>query len=292
MSIKKFIKKVIRNLVGLTHLLDLQVIVNVNTLSPNELLKGRTALITGGTTGIGKAIVKEYLKAGANVIFTSRSQSKCDAIVLELRKEYPNRLILGYAMDNKNVSSFQPIFSKMLEDIGDNKISILVNNAGIGEGWWCHTTEQEFDDVMATNLKGPFFLTEIVAKYMIANKVKGNILNICSSAGLRPANTAYRFSKWSMRGFTLGLAKILIKEDIVVNGIAPGPTATAMMGSTTNEHCEKPKNPNKRMAAPEEIANMAVIYVSDMARTIVGDIAYMSGGGGVITVDDNDIYYM
>lgn len=145
---------------------------------------------------------------------------------------------------------------------------------------------------MSTNLKGPFFLTEIIARYMRDNKIKGNILNICSSASLRPANTAYRFSKWSMRGFTLGLAKILIKYDIVVNGIAPGPTATAMMGSTTNEHCEKPNNPNRRMAVPEEIANMAVIYVSDMARTIVGDIAYMSGGGGVITVDDNDIYYM
>ena len=74
MSIKKIIKKVIRKIVGLTHILDLQVIVNVNTLSPNDLLKGRTALVTGGTTGIGKAIVKEYLKAGANVIFTSRSQ--------------------------------------------------------------------------------------------------------------------------------------------------------------------------------------------------------------------------
>lgn len=232
------------------------------------------------------------MKAGANVIFTSRSQLKCDAVVSELRNEYPNSLILGYAMDNKVVSSFQSIFNKMLKDVGNNKISILVNNAGIGEGWWCHTTEQEFDDVMSTNLKGPFFLTEIVAKYMRDYKIKGNILNICSSASLRPANTAYRFSKWSMRGFTLGLAKILIKYDIVVNGIAPGPTATAMMGTTTNEHCEKNKNPNGRMATPEEIANMAVIYVSDMARTVVGDIAYMSGGGGLVTVDDNDIYYM
>lgn len=143
------------------------------------------------------------------MIFTSKSQSKCDAIVAELKKNYPQSLILGYAMDNKDVSSFVPIFKNMIGAIGDNKVSILVNNTGIGEGWWCHTTGQEFDDVMATNLKGPFFLTEIVVKYMRDNKIKGNILNICSSASLRPANTAYRFSKWSMKVFYIRSCKNL-----------------------------------------------------------------------------------
>lgn len=262
---------------------------NVTILGQNQLLRGRRALVTGGTTGIGKAIVDAFLNAGADVVFTSRTEDKAKVIEKELQKKHPDRLVLGVRMDMMEVSSFEPTFNQILNRF--ESIDILVNNAGIGEGWWCHTTVDEWDDVIKTNLRGPFFLTEVIGRYMRDNKIHGNILNICSSAALRPANTAYRLSKWSMRAFTLGLAKTLIPYDIVVNGIAPGPTATAMMGRTNNDDLSKPGNPSGRMAMPEEIAQMAVIYVSGMARTIVGDIAYMAGGSGILTVDDTNIYY-
>lgn len=262
---------------------------NIATLSPNELLRGRKALVTGGTTGIGKAIVDAFLNAGADVVFTSRTEDKAQKVQTELQKKHPNRLVVGLQMNMMEVSSFEATFNNIVSQIGS--IDILVNNAGIGEGWWCHTTVEEWDDVIKTNLRGPFFLTEIIGRYMRDNHIHGNILNICSSAALRPANTAYRLSKWSMRAFTLGLAKTLIPYDIVVNGIAPGPTATAMMGRQNNDNLSKPGNPSGRMATPEEIANMAVIYVSDMSRTIVGDVVYMAGGSGVLTVDDTNIYY-
>ena len=262
---------------------------NITSLASNELLRGRSAFVTGGTAGIGKAIVEAYLKAGADVAFTSRTDTNAEKIQNELLAKYPERKVYGIKMDMMDVESFLPIFKDVVAKLG--KMDILVNNAGIGEGWWCHTTVEEWDNVIKTNLRGPFFLTEVVGRYMRDNHIHGNILNICSSAALRPANTAYRLSKWSMRAFTLGLAKTLIPYDIVVNGIAPGPTATAMMGRTDNDNLSKPGNPSGRMATPEEIANMAVIYVSDMARTIVGDIAYMTGGSGVLTVDDTNIYY-
>lgn len=282
--VREKIKKVIKQRYGTF------VTANITSLAANQLLEGRTALITGGTTGIGKAIAEAYLNAGADVIITSRTEEKAKIIEGELKKKYPSRSVLGIEMDMMDIQSFKNKVELILQTF--NRVDILVNNAGIGVGQWGNTSVEEWDNVIKTNLRGPFFLTEIVARYMRDNKIKGNILNICSSASLRPANTAYRLSKWSMRAFTLGIAKTLIPYDIVVNGIAPGPTATALMGVSSNDRLEMPFNPNMRMATPEEIANMAVIYVSNMSRTIVGDIAYMTGGAGVLTVDDNDKYQL
>ena len=111
-------------------------------------------------------------------------------------------------------------------------------------------------------------------------------MNICSSSSVRPATTAYTLSKWGIRGYTVGLAKQLIKHGIVVNGLAPGPTATPMLIKDVSNNYSLPNNPSQRYATPDEIANMAVILTSGMGRMIVGDIIYMTGGAGVITVDD------
>ena len=258
------------------------------TLAPNELLQGRLALITGGTSGIGKSIAIAFLSAGANVIITSRSLERALSVASELNNSYPQRSVIGIAMDNTNVLKIKETVDQLASEY--KEIDILVNNAGVGEGFWGRTTEDEYDKVMDTNLKGVFFLTEYIARYMKENNIRGNILNICSSASLRPANTAYRLSKWALRGFTEGIAKTLIKYDIVVNGIAPGPTATPLFGYENLDDIAKLENPNGRYAAPEEIANMAVIYVSEMGRTIVGDIAFMTGGAGNLTYDDKQDY--
>lgn len=140
---------------------------------------------------------------------------------------------------------------------------------------------------MDTNLRGTFFLSKIVAKNMILNNIKGNILNIASSSSLRPADSAYNISKWGIRGLTLGLAKSLVPHGIIVNGIAPDPTFTPMITDVSKSKDIYNANiPLGRFAMPEEIANMAVVIVSDKGRTIVGDIVYMTGGSGVITFDD------
>lgn len=145
----------------------------------------------------------------------------------------------------------------------------------------------EFDAIINTNMKGVFFLSRIAARHMLKLGIKGNILNVCSSSSLRPANSAYTMSKWAVRSLTEGLARMLIPYDIVVNGIAPGPTATPMlMKDGVVDDLNLPNNLTGRYALPEEIANMAVVLVSGMCRMVVGDILYMTGGSGLIYHED------
>ena len=122
---------------------------------------------------------------------------------------------------------------------------------------------------------------------MKEKNIKGNILNILSSSSLRPAVNPYTVSKWGLRGLTIGMAKRFINDGIVVNGIAPGPTATPMLISDNkDEDLSLESSPVGRYILPEEIANLAVFMVSDMGRMIIGDIVYMTGGAGTVTVDD------
>lgn len=264
----------------------LKVCPNIVTLSQNELLQGRTALITGGTKGIGQAIAIAFLDAGANVIITSRTQENADKTVGSLKERYPLRTINGIALDNEDIEQMQSRLDDLLKRIEPLHIDILVNNAGVVGGCFGSTSEAEWNKVIDTNLRGVFFLSEYVTKYMIANQIKGNILMVASSSSLRPALSAYTISKWGLRGFVMGLAKSCSKYGITVNGVAPGPTATEMLGVQDTSDIYLKTSPILRYALPEEIANMATILCSDMGRTIVGDIVYMTGGAGLITFDD------
>lgn len=255
------------------------------TLAPNELLKGKCALITGGTSGIGFSIAKAFLNAGAFVIITGRSKNKIDDACKALNCE---NKVIGFVMDNANVSSFESIFANMLSTINSKgilSIDILVNNAGVIGGKLPNATEEEYDRVLSTNLKGVFFLSQLVGKYMKENKIRGNILNIASSSSLRPAVSAYTLSKWGIRGLTMGLARALAPYGITVNGIAPGQTATPMMKKEYNDLANY-TCPLGRWILPEEIANGALFLVSGMGRAIVGDIIYMTGGSAILTYED------
>lgn len=141
---------------------------------------------------------------------------------------------------------------------------------------------------MNCNLKGTYFLSKLFVKYMKENKIKGNIINIGSSSGNRPATSPYAISKWGIKGLTIGMAKKYIDMGITVNAIAPGPTATRMIRDERDEDISKLQYPMDRLVTPEEVANLAVFLVSDMGRMIVGQTIYMSSGLGIITVDDID----
>lgn len=281
---RNFIKRTIRYLLHGIPVVN-QVSANVVSIDNNLLLKGRVALITGGTSGIGKAIALAFLKSGASVIITGRNRRRIDSVIEELKTTANKNEVYGIELDNTQVGLFDAKLSEIEKIIAPAKLDILVNNAGVGGGDISNTTEEEFDNVLQTNLKGTFFLSKAVAKYMIDNGVKGNVLNIASSSSLRPAASAYTFSKWGIRGFTLGLAKTLARYGITVNGLAPGPTATPMLHRDAND-ITFTTNPMGRFAVPEEIANMAVVLVSGIGKMIVGDIVYMTGGAGVITYDD------
>ena len=261
----------------------------ITTLPSNELLSCRNAFITGGSSGIGKEIAKAFINAGAKVVITGRDINKLNSACKEIETATGRKdCVFAIEMDNTDINSFNEKFKSAVEHVGD--ISILVNNAGtVNFKNFGHTTESDYDCIMDTNLKGTYFLSQSVAHYMVKKQIAGNILNIASSSSLRPANSPYALSKWGAKALTIGLARVLTQHNIVVNGIAPGPTATPMLGINKESNIAHDNNLAGRHALPEEIANMATILVSNMSRTICGDIIYMSGGSGnVIT---NDIKY-
>lgn len=279
--IKRGLKFIIRGIP------EKKVIAQISYLAPNELLDGRCALITGGTSGIGYEMAKAFIRAGASCIITGRHQEKidnaCNEIINELHCE--NR-IFGLSMDITKVGEMATTFREALALSPLKKIDILVNNAGVVGGEIKDCDEEKYDQILDTNLKGVFFLSQLVSRYYIDNGLEGNILNIGSSSSLRPATSAYTITKNAIYGFTRGLAKVLAPYGITVNGIAPGPTATPMlMPNGINENIAFP-NPLGRYALPGEIANMSVFLVSDLGRSIIGDMVFMTGGSGVVTYDD------
>lgn len=263
---------------------------NIVTLAPNKLLEERTALITGGSSGIGCAIAEAMVNAGASVVITGRNEKKLEIAINKLKPLLNGCQKAVYeCMDNADIASMQQHWQNILSKLDENnRIDILVNNAGINSMTerWGHSSEKDFDAIISTNLKGTYFFSDIIAHYMVSNKIQGNILNIASSSSLRPGNSAYILSKWGVKSLTMGMAKALIPHGIVVNGLAPGPTATPMLNKNSNDNISLPCNPLGRYALPEEIANMAVVLTSNIGRTIVGDIIYMTGGAGVLSFDD------
>ena len=264
----------------------LKVSPNVVSLGPSELLKGHSVLVTGGTSGIGSAIAKACLLAGANVVITSRDESRAVKAVESIKKETSCENIYGISLDLNDADSFGNKIQHVNRLLPSHKVDMLVNNAGIGT-----SNEKDcikdFDIVLQNNLRGTYFLSIEFAEYLQKNEMKGHILNVASSSSIRPATTPYALSKWGIKGLTLGLAKKYIKTGIVVNGIAPGPTATPMLNRTSDE-ISNPRNPIGRLVMPEEIASMSIILLSAIGDSIIGDIVYMTGGAGLITFDDVD----
>lgn len=250
----------------------------------DQILIGKTAIVSGGTSGIGYGIAKSFLKAGANVVICGRSHQKLERAVKEL-SDYG--LVKGLEFDISNIDRMEEVIKSFL-DCSNYKIDILVNSAGTNSSEkFGGITADMYDSVLNTNLKGTLFLSQLIANYMIENNIKGNILNIASTGSFRPADTAYRVSKWGVRGLTLGMAKSLIKHGIVVNGIAPGPTATSMLNAS-NDNIKWLRNPSGRMTTVEEVAELAKYMVSDCSRMLVGELVSLSGGAGVLTYDDVD----
>lgn len=250
----------------------------------SDLLKNRVAVITGGSSGIGYAIAQSFLESGATVVITGRDKEKVDNALNELKKTSPN--IYGTIFDLTKIENIDNFFFDIEKNIVRKKVDILVNNAGtMLAGNIGKTLEKDYDTVMNSNLKGTYFLSQSFANYLINNKTGGNILNISSSSSIRPIVNPYSLSKWGIKGLTIGMAKKYIDHGIIVNAIAPGPTATKMLSENSN-NITLLQYPLNRYILPIEVANLAVFMCSDMGKMIVGDTIYMSGGLGIVTVDD------
>lgn len=285
MGLKQYIKRGVKFI--LHGVPERKVYAQVSYLAPSEMLKGRTALVTGGTSGIGYEVAKAYINAGAWVVITGRNEEKVKKACEVIDKEVSRKgNIFGMVMNNTDVKSMPSKLQDIERVLGTGHIDILVNNAGVVGGEVKDCTEELYNTILDTNLKGTFFLSKLVARYWVDNQIEGNILMMGSSSSLRPATSAYTLTKNALYGFTKGLAKVLAPHGITVNGLAPGPTATPMtMPNGVRDEISFP-NPLGRFVMPGEIANMAVFLVSNMGRSIIGDMVFMTGGSGIVTFDD------
>lgn len=284
MNLKAKIKKLLLQIADIFRKKEITYL-TIKHVKPTNLLENRVALITGGGSGIGKSIAKSFAESGAIVIIAGRKEEK----LIKAKKEIFGGNVYILQIDTTDTSSIPNKIKEAEQLLGGRNIDILINNAGVSGGEISTTNEIEFDKIINTNIKGTFFMSKYFGEYMRDRGIKGNILNIASSSSLRPATSAYNISKWGIRGFTIGLARLLAPHGITVNGIAPGPTATPMMMKNNEKNMAKPNSLIKRWILPEEIANMAVFLVSDMGKSIVGDIVYMTGGAG--NVSNEDISY-
>ena len=280
------IKSKIKNFIKKKFVREIKIPVYIPVESGNRL-NGKNVLITGGSGGIGFAIANACLRNGANIIITGRDQVKLDETCKKLSENIENKCeVYGIVLDIKDTVNIKEKIENASAMFKNNQIDILVNNAGVaGAGNIGMTDVDDYDKVLNTNLKGTYFMAQEFSNYLISNHLKGNILNISSASGVRPAISPYMVSKWGEIGLTQGLAKKLIPYEIVVNGIAPGPTATDMLHKDGSDLMYD-NSPAKRFTDPVEVANLAVFLISDSGKMIIGDTVYITGGCGTLTLDD------
>ena len=242
-------------------------------------LKGKNALVTGGSRGIGKAIVLELAREGANVALTYISNEDRAKEVIGEVESYD---VKGLAI-KADVSKEEEV-NNMIEIVNSELggIDILVNNAGITkDNLLIRMKTEDWDDVINTNLKGVYLCTKAVVRGMMKKRY-GKIVNIASVVGIsgNAGQGNYSASKAGIIGFTKSIAKELGSRGININGVAPGFVETDMTNVLNEKIKEEMLNqiPLKRFARPEDIADVVVFLCSDKANYITGQIINVDGG--------------
>ena len=227
----------------------------------------KKVLVSGGTKGIGRAIVTKLLDEGYSVIATTRDKTKANIL------EHKNLTVENLDLSSKDsVSEFQ-------EKVESFKPSILINNAGVTkDNLFLRMSENDWTEVIETNLNGTYRLTKIFLKYMIKNKW-GRIINIGSVSGLmgNPGQTNYASSKAALEGFTRSLAKEIGSRNITVNLVSPGFINTDMTSGLTIEKLES-QIPLGRMGNPSDVASLVAFLASEGAGYITGQTLVVDGG--------------
>lgn len=240
---------------------------------------GKTAVVTGGTRGIGRAICLELGRQGCDIAINyAHSREQAESLVASLQTM--GRKASAYAVDVADYAAVEAMIVGVKKEFGH--IDCLVNNAGITrDKLLLAMSEDDWDKVIDTNLKGIFNVSKLVVGAMIRAR-SGAILNITSISGLvgMPGQTNYAASKAGVIGFTKALAKEVASRNITVNALALGLIATDMTESLPNEYKEKMLQaiPLGRFGTPEEIGRIAAFLLSDAARYITGQVIQVDGG--------------
>ena len=245
-----------------------------------DLLKEKTALITGGSRGIGRGIVERFLEEGADVAFTYvSSPEKANALAGELAAKH-GRKVLAIQSDAGDFASAQAAVDQMVNAWG--RLDVLVNNAGITKDQLLmRMSEADWDAVIATNLKSVFNMTKAVLRTMLKQR-SGSIINMSSVVGVKgnAGQANYSASKAGIIGFTKSVALELGSRNIRSNAIAPGFIETEMTAALDHKVVEQWREsiPLKRGGTPADVANACVYLASDLSTYITGQTLHVCGG--------------
>ena len=241
------------------------------------MLTGKTAIVTGGTRGIGFAIVKKYLENGANVAVAGSRKESVDKALAQL-SEYEGR-VMGIWPDLCSPEEAAAAFASVKEEFGS--LDILANNAGLSSRTSLYDyTLEEFSKIMDLNVKAVFVCSQAAARIM-KEQGGGVIINTSSMVSVygQPAGCAYPTSKFAVNGLTRSLARELAKDHIRVNAVAPGVTKTEMVAALPKELVDRISAgiPLGRVGEPLDIANAYLYLASDLASYVTGDILHVDG---------------
>jgi glucose 1-dehydrogenase len=245
-------------------------------------LKGKVAIVTGGNSGIGMAIVLELARQGASVVIDYVAHPEATE-ALEKQLAALGEQAIGVDADVSKVADLQKLIDAAVAKFG--RLDVMVNNAGVETRTSVlDTTEQQYEKVLDVNLKSAFFGTQVAAKQMIKQGSGGRIINITSvhEDWPMPGNTAYCLSKGGMRMLTRTAGLELAPHKILVTGVGPGAVATPINTSTMNDPTLLKKLddaiPLGRMAQPSEIASVVAFLASDAASYITATTIFADGG--------------
>jgi len=246
------------------------------------LLEGKNAVVTGGSRGIGAAIVLSFLKQGASVSYIARTEGDSIAAF----KDAAAASGASVSFKQCDISDRQRL-SDLVQELAKEKggVEILVNNAGITrDGLIFRMADADWDDVLNTNLTSAFVTCKIIAHQMIRRR-SGSIINVSSISGLRGngGQTNYSASKAGLVGFSKSLAREVASRNVRVNVVAPGYIDTAMTDrlDTKLKELMLGQIPMARVGGPEEVANTVVFLASDLSTYVTGQVIQIDGGLGM-----------
>ncbi len=251
---------------------------NVRNASELFDLTGRLAVVTGGTRGLGLAMVRAFASAGAEVVVVSRKPDACDEVVTALRAE--GLKAAGCACHVGHWDELEPLVERVYDAFG--RIDVLVNNAGISPMYpkLSDVSEELFDKVIGVNLKGPFRLAALVGERMVAAG-GGSIINVSSTGAIRPTSdiVPYAAAKAGVNAMTIGLAHAF-GPTVRVNAVMPGPFLTTIARAWDMDvFAERAKTfPMRRAGQSEEIVGAALYLASDASTYTTGSIMVVDGG--------------
>ncbi|MGA4800226.1 SDR family oxidoreductase [Streptomyces lavendulocolor] len=243
------------------------------------LLRDRVAVVTGGDSGIGRAVCLAYAREGADVVFTHLPEEEDEARETARLVEEAGRKAVATAADNRDEEQCRALIRRVADEFG--RIDVLVNNAAYQmaqpDGIEAITTEQ-FDRVMKTNLYGMFWLTKAALPHIPRG---GSVINTTSVQAYKPSPPLldYAMTKAAIVNFTHGLAQMVAERGIRVNAVAPGPVWTPLIPATMPDTAEFGKqSPLGRPAQPAEMAPAYVFLASQAASYLTGEIVNATGG--------------